>query len=193
MKSSLQPEEPEAKAPAEPANGSPVILKSADVGKEKVPSDDGHRMEKNSSKNKIVPIQVEDGPPPKQAKVVTENGEKTQAPAETTRPLQTPMSKDADSIKLHSKLDQDDRELPTCNMLSSYVLNHEFMDLQVHDKGSGNIRCMCNMQWCVRLCYYLIFAGIIGFAFYYPIMMGTSSGEVRKIRTFTSPNAVSQK
>lgn len=77
--------------------------------------------------------------------------------------------------------------------MSSYVLNHEFMDLEVHDKGSGNIKCMCNLQWCVRIIWFLLLLVTIGGAFYYPIMMETSSGNVKKIRTFTSPNAVSKK
>ena len=98
-----------------------------------------------------------------------------------------------EKINLDQYKDDDDKELGKCQNLSSYVLNHEFMDLSVHDKGSGNIKCMTTCQCCMRVFYYLVFAFAIFFAFYYPIMMETSAGEVKKIRTFTSPNAASKK
>lgn len=83
--------------------------------------------------------------------------------------------------------------LGCCQGMSSYVLNHEFIDLTVHDKGSAAIKFMSTCQCAIRILYYVLLFGVIGLAFYYPIMQETSTGNVKRIRTFTSPNAVQKK
>ena len=87
----------------------------------------------------------------------------------------------------------DAKPLGCCQGLSSYVLNHEFIDLTVHDLDSHSIRCMATCQCFARIMYYLLLFGVIAFAFYFPIMQETSPGNVKKTRTFISPNVADKK
>lgn len=84
--------------------------------------------------------------------------------------------------------EEEETRLGCCARMSSYVLNHEFLDLQAHDKGSGNVKCMTCCQLGFRVLYYTLLIVVIVVAFIYPISQGTGSGEVKKIRTYESQN-----
>lgn len=108
-----------------------------------------------------------------------DKGKSTPAPPVKTKELVEP--------------DEDESKLGCCTRMNPFVLNHEYLDLQAHDKGSGNIKCMSCCQLGFKIFYYIFLIMVIVYSFVYPILQNTGSGDVKKIRTFESQNQFKQK